>query len=60
MKDSIMARYCHNCTFLRGFSFKQHEESQINIILWVQFFEPVAKIFFWSNLQSWNFVNFPA
>ena len=33
MKDSLMARYCHDCTFLEGGSLKQHEEFQINQLM---------------------------
>ena len=52
-----MARYCHNYTFLEGVSIDQHEEFQITFSLRVQCSEPVAKIFFFANLLSWNSLN---
>ena len=46
--------------FYREVSFKQHNEFQVSLSLWVQFSEPVAKIWFLSNLQSWNPLNYLA
>ena len=43
IKDSFLARYCHNCTIFERVSFKQHVELQISISLWVQFSELLAK-----------------
>ena len=59
MKDNFMARYCHNCAFLEGVSFKNHEEFQTNLSKSVQLSEPVMKICFLLNLQSWNSLNYP-
>ena len=46
MKDNVMARYCHNSTFLEGISIEQHEEFQITSSLLVQFSEPCCKNLF--------------
>ena len=46
VKNNFMARYRLNCTFLEGAFFEQHEEFEISLSLWVQFSEPVAKIYF--------------
>ena len=41
-----MARYCHNCTFLEGFSIEHHEDFYITLSLRVQFPKPFGKIYF--------------
>ena len=53
--DSFLARYCHNCTFLQGVSFKQHEQFQ-TILSWVQFSEPAAKICFLVKFTTIEFL----
>ena len=45
-------------TFLERVSFEQHEELKITLSLCVEFSESVAKIYFLSNLLSWNTLNY--
>ena len=59
MKDNFVVRYCITVHFLRKVSFEQHNEFQFILSLWVRFFELVVKIYFLSNLQSWNPLNYP-
>ena len=33
MKDCFLLRYCNNCPFLKGVSFKQHEDFQISLFI---------------------------
>ena len=40
--------------FCRAVSFGQYNEFQFSLSLWVKFSKVVAKIYFLSNLQSWN------
>ena len=49
-----MAGYHHNGTLMEGISCWQHEVFQISLRLLVKLSEPVAKIYFSSNLESWN------
>ena len=52
MADKFMARYFHNCTFLRSFPLN----SMNNLSFEVQFSEPVAKIYFFDKLTIMELV----
>ena len=55
--DSFLARYCHNCTFLQGVSFKQHEQFRTSLSC-VQYSdsEPAAKIYFLVKFATIEFL----